>query len=185
MVQFICCLPLLLRLALPGMVMKGVGSGVWMMTVQHFYSSILDAWQLLNSASWLRGRGFGELSLLFLKGSSQLLNSSHLRERDKMLLSAILCGGVWNGFLLGQAKKQDVPCRFCGKRDGDGHRGSAMELVDGTLKLRHCTPFFTKRFSQWILPWFGRGSGIGKRSIVTSFDLLDCRGNFGKRVRLT
>ena len=30
-------------------------------------------------------------------------------------------GGVWNGFLLGKARKEDVPCRFCGKRDGDGH----------------------------------------------------------------
>ena len=38
-----------------------------------------------------------------------------------MLLRAILCGGVWNGFLLGKAKKEDVPCFFCGKRDGDGH----------------------------------------------------------------
>ena len=28
--------------------------------------------------------------------------------------------GVWNGFLLGKAKKEDVPCRFCEKRDGDG-----------------------------------------------------------------
>ena len=35
-----------------------------------------------------------------------------------MLLRAILCGGVWNGFLLGKAKKEDVPCRFCGKKDG-------------------------------------------------------------------
>ena len=31
-------------------------------------------------------------------------------------------GGVWNGFLLGKAKKEDVPCRFCGKRHGDGHQ---------------------------------------------------------------
>ena len=54
-------------------------------------------------------------------GSLQLLTLSHLRERDKMLLRAILCGSVWNGFLLGKAKKEDVPCRFCGKRDGDGH----------------------------------------------------------------
>ena len=23
--------------------------------------------------------------------------------------------------LLGKARKEDVPCRFCGKRDGDGH----------------------------------------------------------------
>ena len=38
-----------------------------------------------------------------------------------MLLRAVLCGGVWNGFLLGKAKKEDVPCRFCGQKDGDGH----------------------------------------------------------------
>ena len=55
------------------------------------------------------------------QGSLQLLTSSHLRERDKMLLRAILCGSVWDGFLLGKAKKEDVPCRFCGKKDGDGH----------------------------------------------------------------
>ena len=24
--------------------------------------------------------------------------------------------GVWNGFLLGKARKEDVPCRFCGKK---------------------------------------------------------------------
>ena len=50
------------------------------------------------------------------KGSLQLLTSSHQRVRDKMLLRAILCGGVWNGFLLGQAKKDDVPCQCCGKK---------------------------------------------------------------------
>ena len=32
-----------------------------------------------------------------------------------------MCGDVWNGFFLGKAKKEDVPCRFCGKRDGEGH----------------------------------------------------------------
>ena len=30
-------------------------------------------------------------------------------------------GRAWNGFLLGQARKEDVPCRFRGKRDGDAH----------------------------------------------------------------
>ena len=33
-----------------------------------------------------------------VEGSLQLLTSSHLRERDKMLLRAILCGGVWKGW---------------------------------------------------------------------------------------
>ena len=56
-----------------------------------------------------------------IKGSLQPFNSSHLRERDKMLLRAILSGGVWNGFLLGKAKKEEVPCRFCGGWDGDGY----------------------------------------------------------------
>ena len=28
---------------------------------------------------------------------------------------------VWNGFLLGKARKEEVPCRFCGGRDRDGH----------------------------------------------------------------
>ena len=66
-------------------------------------------------------KGFWGVEFADLKGSLQLLNSTHLRDRDKMLLRAIMCGGVWNGFLLGKAKKEDVPCRFCGKRDGDGH----------------------------------------------------------------
>ena len=29
--------------------------------------------------------------------------------------------GGWNGLLLGQVRSQDVPCRFCGAPDGDGH----------------------------------------------------------------
>ena len=56
-----------------------------------------------------------------IDGTLQLLNSDHVRERDKALLRSILVGGVWNGFLLGQVRGQDVPCRFCGCRDHDGH----------------------------------------------------------------
>ena len=51
----------------------------------------------------------------------QLLNSDHVRERDKALLRSILVGGVWNGFLLGKVKGLRVPCRFCGGADSDGH----------------------------------------------------------------
>ena len=39
-------------------------------------------------------------------------------------------------------------------------KGSALELLDGTLKLRHCTDLFTRRFPPWSLPRVG--SGIGK-----------------------
>ena len=51
----------------------------------------------------------------------QLLDSSHVRDRDKALLRAILSGAVWNGFLLGKVRKENVPCRFCGVPGGDGH----------------------------------------------------------------
>ena len=68
-------------------------------------------------------RGFGVVPLLDVHGSLQLLNSSHVRERerDKALLRTILVGGVWNGFLLGYVRGQTVPCRFCGAPDHDGH----------------------------------------------------------------
>ena len=45
-------------------------------------------------------------------------------------------------------------------------KGSALELLDGTLKLRHCTNLFTKRFLPWSLPRVG--SGIGKRHSATT-----------------
>ena len=47
--------------------------------------------------SFPRGRAFGRAEYADFKGSLQLLTSSHLRERDKMLSRAILCGGVWDG----------------------------------------------------------------------------------------
>ena len=89
--------------------------------VQHFRSAILEAWRFHVFAKLSERKGFWCVEFADFQGSLQLLTSSHLRERDKMLLRAILCGGVWNGLLLGKAKKEDVPCRFCGKRDGDGH----------------------------------------------------------------
>ena len=58
--------------------------------------------------------------LLDVHGSLQLLDSSHVRERDKALLRSIMVGGVWNEFLLSGVKGQPVPCRFCGSPDGDG-----------------------------------------------------------------
>ena len=38
-----------------------------------------------------------------------------------MLLRSILGGGVWNGFLMGKMRRDDVKCRCCGDEDGDGH----------------------------------------------------------------
>ena len=39
----------------------------------------------------------------------QLLNSSHVRERDKDLLRSVMVGGVWIGFLLGRVRGPACP----------------------------------------------------------------------------
>ena len=62
-------------------------------------------------------------------------------------------------------------------------KGSAAELLDGTLKLRYCTTLFTTRFPPWSLPWVGNGGG--KRQVGTAGHLSDPGGNLVKRVRLT
>ena len=61
--------------------------------------------------------------------------------------------------------------------------GSVMELLDGTLKLRHCTTLFTKRFPPWPLP--KDGNRVVKRQFIAPGHLLDESGQVGKRVRLT
>ena len=58
-----------------------------------------------------------------------------------------------------------------------------MELLDGTLKLRHCTTIFPMRFPPWSLPRVGHGPG--KRWDVTPGHTTDDGGNRVKRVRLT
>ena len=62
--------------------------------VQHFRSAILDAWRFRELSRLSERKGFFGDEFADFQGSLQLLTSSHLRERDKMLLRAILCGGV-------------------------------------------------------------------------------------------
>ena len=66
--------------------------------VQHFRAAILDAWRCKVSADLFGRAGFRGGPLLDVQGSLQLLNSSHVRERDKVLPRSIMVGGVWNGF---------------------------------------------------------------------------------------
>ena len=89
--------------------------------MQHIRSAILDAWQNKAAADLCGRKGFRGGPLLDVRGSLQLLNSSHVRDRDKGLLRCILVGGAWNGFLLSKVKGQPVPCRFCGAPENDGH----------------------------------------------------------------
>ena len=77
--------------------------------IQHVKPAILDAWRN-KAAAYLCGReGFRGGPLLDVHGSLQLLNSSHVRDRDNGLLRSILVGGVWNGFLQGRVKGPPVP----------------------------------------------------------------------------
>ena len=89
--------------------------------IQHFKSALLDAWRNKVAADLCGRKGFRGGPLLDIHGSLQLLNSSHVRERDKALLRNVMVGGVWNGLLLGRVRGQTVPCRFCGAPDNDGH----------------------------------------------------------------
>ena len=87
--------------------------------IQHFRSAILDAWRIKVSLSLCSRKGFRGGPFLDVSGTLQLLNSDHVRERDKALLRGVLVGGVWNGFLLGTVRNSRVPCRFCGGDDHD------------------------------------------------------------------
>ena len=96
---------------------------------QVFQSSILQGWRNCVFTDLCKREGFrgiqGVSPLVDWEGSLKLLFSSHVRERDKALLRAILVGGVWNGFLLGRMRGEVVPCRFCGVEDGDSPPGQS------------------------------------------------------------
>ena len=85
------------------------------------FAAILDAWRNKVAADLCCRQGFRGGSLLDVHGFLQLLNSSHVRERDKALLRSIVVGGVWNGLLLGWVRSQAVLCKFSGAPDNDGH----------------------------------------------------------------
>ena len=89
--------------------------------IQHFRAAVLEAWRNKVSADLCSRKGFRGSPFLGINGTLQLLNSGHVRERDKALLRGVLAGGVLNGFLLGNVWGQPVPCRFCGGADNDGH----------------------------------------------------------------
>ena len=108
---------------------------------------------------------FQGAQFLDVRGSQQLLISSHLRERDKMLLRSILCGEVWDGFLMGKAESDDVRCQFCGEQDGDGHLllGLYLSPVVNVRGLPQLLPLMVRDRSTWprCLLWHGWLPGLG------------------------
>ena len=99
-----------------------------------------------------------------------------------MLLRTILCGGVWNGFFLGKAKKEDVPCRFCGKTHGDGHLfwECTFHPLLHVRELPECATLVSLDRSNWprCLLWHGWLLGLsctGERDPwAASFGDLAC-----------
>ena len=86
----------------------------------------------------------------------------------------------WNQCSHGLTSRPLEPCHHCLKAVCGvlGYpEGSALELPDGTLKLRHCTILFTMRFR-----YQGLEMGDSKRKGVTPVRLLDDSSNLVKRV---
>ena len=67
------------------------------------------------------GKGFGVVLSWILKDPCYCLSLLMSGVETKALLRGILSGSVWNGFLLSKVRGENVPCRFCGGVDGDGH----------------------------------------------------------------
>ena len=109
--------PLALAWSRPGLPLLSNLAG----PIQHFKAAILDAWRNKVAADLCDREGFRGGPLLDIHDPLQLLNSSHVRERDKALLRSVMVGGVWNGLLLGRVRSQVLPCRFGGAPDRDGH----------------------------------------------------------------
>ena len=61
--------------------------------IQHFKAALLDAWRNKVTTDLCGRKGFRGGPLFDIHGSLQLLNSSHVRERDKALLRTIY--GWW------------------------------------------------------------------------------------------
>ena len=89
--------------------------------VQHFRSAILDAWRFHVFSRLSERKGFFGGEFADFQGSLQPLTSSHLWERDKMLLRALLCGECLERIPSWQGQEGRRSLSFCGERDGDGH----------------------------------------------------------------
>ena len=67
-------------------------------SIQHFRSAILSAWRGKVAADLCARSGFRGGALLDIFGSHQLLDSTHVRERDKAHLRSVMVGGVGMAF---------------------------------------------------------------------------------------
>ena len=118
------------------------------------------------------GKGFGVVFLVLI--FMVLINYLFLlifEKETKCCFEPFFSGGVWNGFLLSKVKKEDVPCRFCGAPDNDGHL-----FWDCTfppfVELRsqpEFLPLMSKDRTHWprCLLWHGWLPGLTSRTVGT------------------
>ena len=147
---------------------------------QHFKSAIFSVWRGRVDGVLTSRKGFRGGPLLDYSSTMQLLFSSHLRERDMMLLRSILCGGALNGFLLGKTKEEEVPCRFCGGVDGDGHLFWEC-LAPSLVRIREhpeFLPLMALDRSNWprCLAWHGWLPSLSSRRVQPPWAVaeVDC-----------
>ena len=89
--------------------------------VQHFRSAILDAWRFRVFSKLSERKGFLGSDFADFQGSLQLLTSSHLRERDKMLFMAFCVGVFGTDSFLASPRRKTFLVDFVVKKNGDGH----------------------------------------------------------------
>ena len=139
--------------------------------IQHFRCAIWQAWQSKVATDLCKRKGFRGGFGVDIYGSHQLLVSSHLRARDKIMLRAMLSGGVWNGFLLSKVKKENVPCRFCCAPDNDGHLfwDCTFLLLWNLRNSPEFLPLMSKDRTHWprCLLWHGWLPGLTSRTVGT------------------
>ena len=117
------------------------------------------------------GKGFGVvLGLIFMV----LINYLFLLifgNETKCCFEPFFLVVFWNGFLLSKVKKEDVPCRFCGAPDNDGHL-----FWDCTfppfIELRNkpeFLPLMSRDRTHWTrcLLWHGWLPGLSSRTVGT------------------
>ena len=96
--------------------------------IQHFQSAIFEAWQLKVSAQLAEREEFRGAQFLDVRGSVQLLVSSHLRERDNMLLRFFVEVSGMDFFWVGRKERKSSVVSVVGR--------TVMGICFGTVPFR-------------------------------------------------
>ena len=83
--------------------------------IPHFRLPFWRPGIFMSFPSFLSGRVFGARNLLILKALYNYLTRPTLRDRDKMLLRAIVCGGVLKEFLFWQSQERKCSMSYLRK----------------------------------------------------------------------